>query len=177
LPPPRPCLTSHGDSAEASKASIHSPLAQRTDSFPGLASTVNRQTAHHHSPCRKSHTLSQSYSAILPTSLTPFESIARGFEPKTPAAVIGTTALEVHAVQEFFKAHAERTAWRKQTSNFHKKPEGLRIILIRLSFGGQRKTNVATHLSQAPLLTCLSRTDISAQYSACGHSFLLRCRK
>jgi hypothetical protein len=85
-------------------------------------------------PHRKSHTLSQSYSAILPTSLASVMSKTRGFEPKTPAAVIGTTTLEAHSFREFFKVHVERTVQTKSTFDFYKKRVGLRIILIKPLF-------------------------------------------
>jgi len=39
----------------------------------------------------QSHALSQTYGAILPTSLTYIDLLARGFSPWRPAAVIGTS--------------------------------------------------------------------------------------
>jgi len=59
-------------------------------------------TLDQHDPLLKSHILSQSYDAILPTSLTNIMPKTRGSSPLKPAADICTTRLENYSVLLIF---------------------------------------------------------------------------
>jgi len=68
-----------------------------------------------HFPALKSHTFSQSYGAILPTSLTYIMPKTRGFSPLKPAADICTTWLENYSVPLIFMIG--RKGWESNSDN------------------------------------------------------------
>lgn len=51
----------------------------------------------------QSHAFLQTYNAILPTSLTSFALVTRGYSPWRPAAVISTNVLEITTLFVFYE--------------------------------------------------------------------------
>jgi len=106
------------------------PALRPASSFHQKPHSIQRPLAAQF-PSLKSHTFSQSYGAILPTSLTYIMPKTRGFSPLKPAADICTTWLENYSIPLIFmigrkgwesirtmsKAFLRTTSWSKRKVN------------------------------------------------------------